>query len=122
MASGIYLKDSIWSTPSVCSVELKAKPKGHGPKLEETRQDHAIRSSVAITKLPLGRAIRKKKKKKNLKKEKCDFLKIFFFWIFLTFWLSHSTYSIITGSGTQQVNFMEKFCVKAGISCRFILY
>ena len=26
------------------------------------------------------------------------------------------------GSGTQQVNFMEKFCVKAGISCRFILY
>ena len=41
---------------------------------------------------------------------------------FLTFWLSYSTYSIITGSGTQQVSFMEKFCVKAGISCRFILY
>ena len=41
---------------------------------------------------------------------------------FLTFWLSYSTYSSITGSGTQQVNFMEKFCVKAGISCRFILY
>ena len=34
---------------------------------------------------------------------------------------SYSTYSIITASGTQQVNFMEKFCVKAGISCRFIL-
>ena len=34
---------------------------------------------------------------------------------------SYSTYSIITGSGTQQVNFIEKFCVKAGISCRFIL-
>ena len=41
---------------------------------------------------------------------------------FLNCWLSYSTYSIITGSGTQQVNFMEKFCVKAGISCRFILY
>ena len=50
--------------------------------MEETRPDHAIRSSVAITKLPLGRDIRKKKKKKNLKKEKCDFLKIFFLWIF----------------------------------------
>ena len=34
---------------------------------------------------------------------------------------SYSTYSIITASGTQQVNFMEKFGVKAGISCRFIL-
>ena len=90
--------------------------------LEETRPDHAIRSSVAITKLPLGRDIWKKKKK-NMKKEKCDFLKIFFFlWIFLTFWLNYSIYRIITGSGTQQVNFMEKFCVKAGISCRFILY
>ena len=41
---------------------------------------------------------------------------------FLTCWLSYSTYSIITGSRTQQVNFMEKFCVKAGISCTFILY
>ena len=113
---GNILEGSIWSTPSVCSVELKAKPKGHGPTLEETRPDHAIRSSVAITKLPLGRDIRKKKKKKNMKKEKCDFLKIFFLWIFLTFWLSYSLYSIITGSGTQEINFMEKFCVKAGIS------
>ena len=56
-----------------------------------------------------------------MKKEKCDFLKIFFLLILLTFWLSYSIYSIITGSGTQQVNFMEKFCVKAGISCRFNL-
>ena len=31
---------------------------------------------------------------------------------FLTFWLIYSTYSIITGSGTQQFNFIEKFCVK----------
>ena len=29
---------------------------------------------------------------------------------------------IITSSGTQQINFMEKCGVKAGISCRFILY
>ena len=41
---------------------------------------------------------------------------------FLTFWFSYSTYCIITGSGEQQVNVMEKFCLKAGISCRFILY
>ena len=55
---------------------------GRGPTLEETRPDHAIRSSVAIAKLPLGRDIRKKKKKKNMKKEKCDFLKILLLWIF----------------------------------------
>ena len=65
----------------------KQKPKGHRPTLEETRQDHAIRSSVAITKLPLGRDIlkkkkKKKKKKKNNTKEKRDFLKIFFLSIF----------------------------------------
>ena len=65
MALGIYLKESIWSTPSVSSVEQKAKPKGRGPTLEEARQDHAIRGSVAITKLPLGRDILKKKKKNN---------------------------------------------------------
>ena len=46
--------------------------------------DHAIRSSVTITKLPLGGDIlkKKKKKKKKNKKEKCDFLKIFFLRIF----------------------------------------
>ena len=86
MASVIYLKDSILITPSVCSVEYKAKPKGHGPMLEEERPNHAITSSVAITKLPPDRNIRKKKKKKkrkvNNKKEKCYFLKIFFLWIF----------------------------------------
>ena len=81
MASVIYLKDSIWSTPSICSVEYKAKLKGHGPTLEETRPDHATRSSVAVIKLPLGRAIRKKKKMNNTK-EKCDFLKTFFLLIF----------------------------------------
>ena len=54
------------------------KLKGHGPMLEETWPDHAIRSSAAITKLSLGRDIWKKKKKKNNKEEKCDFLKIIF--------------------------------------------
>ena len=65
-----------------------------------------------ITKLLLGRNILKKKNKK----EKCDFLK---YLDFLTFWLSYSKHSIIISSGTQQINFMEKFGVKA---CRFILY
>ena len=52
----------------------------------------------------------------NKKKMKCDFLKIIFLLIFfLTFWLSCSTYIIITGSEVQQVNFMETFCVKAGV-------
>ena len=48
-------------------VQLKAKPKGRGPTLEETQPDCAIRSSVTITKLPLGRDILKKKEKcKNI--------------------------------------------------------
>ena len=92
----------------------KKKTEGSWTYVGKKAADHAIRSSVATTKLPLGRAILKKKK--NMKKEKCDFLKIFFLWIFLTFWFSYSTYSIITGPGTQQDNFKEKFCVKAGIS------
>ena len=73
MASGLYLNE--------------------GPTSEETWPNHAIRSSVAITKLPLGSDILRKK---NNKKEKCDFLKIFFLWIFKkTFWLSYSIYSIL---------------------------
>ena len=48
-------------------VQKKAKPKGLGPTLEETRPDHAIRSSIAITKLPLGRDILKKNNKKKEK-------------------------------------------------------
>ena len=89
--------------------------------LEETRPDHAIRCSIAIIKLPLGCDILKKKKKKNNAKKKCDFLRIFFHWIIITIRLSYSTYSIITGSGTKQINIMEIFGIKAGISCRFIL-
>ena len=50
---------------SVGRVQYTAKPKGREPTSEETRPDHAIRSSVAITKLPLCRDILKKKKKKN---------------------------------------------------------
>ena len=56
MASGIYLNESIWSSPLV---GYKKKRKGLGPTLEESWPDHAIRSSVAITKLPLGREILK---------------------------------------------------------------
>ena len=45
---------------------------------EETRQDHAIRSSVAITKLPLCRDILTKKKNNNKKKENCKFFENIF--------------------------------------------
>ena len=53
MTSGIYSRERM---------ELS---KCRGPTLEETWPDHAIRRSVAITKLPLGRDIRKKKMMKN---------------------------------------------------------
>ena len=43
----------------------QTKPKGRGPISEETRLDHAIRSSVAITKLPLGRDVVKKKEQQK---------------------------------------------------------
>ena len=42
---------------------------GHGPMLEEGRPDHAIRRSVAVTKLTLGCDMLTKKKNNN-KKEK----------------------------------------------------
>ena len=83
--------------------------------MEETKPDHAIRVSVAITKLLLGCDIRKLRKRTTKRKKIQFFENIFFSSFFLTLWLSYSTYSIITGSGTQQVNFMEKFFVKAGI-------
>ena len=50
---------------SVGRVQYKAKPKGRGLTLDKTRLDHAIRSSVALTKLPLGQDNMKKKKKKK---------------------------------------------------------
>ena len=63
MASGIYLNESIWSSPLVGYKKSKTEW-----SLEETRPDHAIKSSVAITKLPLGHDILKKKKKKEQQK------------------------------------------------------
>ena len=60
---------------SVGRVQQKAKPKAHGPTLEKTRPDHAIRSGITLSCDILKK---KKKKKKNNKKEKCYFLKIFF--------------------------------------------
>ena len=121
MASGIYLSVSVRSPPLVGY--NKPKQMGRGSTLEETQPDYAIRSSVAITKLPLGRAILKEEEQEEQqKKEKCDFIENILSPDFLTFRLSYSTYSLITGSGTQQVNCMEKFSVKSGISCRFILY
>ena len=68
--------ESVWSFPLI-RYNKKAKPKGRGPTLEETQLDHAIRTSIAITKLQLGRNMRKKKKMNNTK-EKCDFKKIIF--------------------------------------------
>ena len=53
--------------------------------LKETWPDHANRSSVAITKLPLGRDIRKKMN--NKKKEKRDFFENNNSLDCLTFWL-----------------------------------
>ena len=73
---GDILNESVWRSQLV-----GYKMKGYGPTLEEKRPDHDIRSSVAITKLPLGHDILKKKNNNNKKKEKCDFLNIIFLWI-----------------------------------------
>ena len=78
MASGIYLNESVWSSPLV-GYNKKQNRRVVDLRWKKQGPDHAIRSSVAITKLPLGRDILKKL---NNKKEKCDFLKIFFLWIF----------------------------------------
>ena len=66
MASGIYLTRVSGALRRSGTIKSKTKV-----SLEETRPDHAIRSSVAITKLSLGRDILKM----NNEKEKCDFLK-----------------------------------------------
>ena len=65
--------------------------------LEEMQLDHAVRNSIAFTKLPLGCNILKEEEQKG---EKIFFEKKFSLDFFLTFWLSYSTYSIIAGSGT----------------------
>ena len=78
MASGIYLNESVWNSPLV-GYNKKQNRRVVDLHLEKTRPDRAIRSSVAITILPLGHGIWKKI---NNKKEKCDFLKIIFLCIF----------------------------------------
>ena len=50
---------------SVGRIQYKAKPKGRGPMLEETQPDHAIRSSVSITKLQLGHPKEEKEAQKG---------------------------------------------------------
>ena len=66
MALELYLNESAWSSSLV--KYNKKQPKGHGSTSEEMQPDHAIRSSIAIIKLPLGRDIQNNKKK-------CDILK-----------------------------------------------
>ena len=52
------------------ALSWSAKPNGRGLTSEEMRPDHAIKSSVAITKLPLGRDILKKDEEKRRKKRR----------------------------------------------------
>ena len=70
MVSGIYLNENIWSALFVGY--KKAKMKVYGLTLEDAQPNHAIRSSVAITKLLLACDILKKKNN-NKKMEKCNF-------------------------------------------------
>ena len=65
IASGVPRPFVVWNK--------KQKPKGHGPMLEETRQDHAIRNSVPITKLPLGRDILKKRNRTTKRRRNAIF-------------------------------------------------
>ena len=100
--------------------------------MEETQPDHDNRSSVAISKLLLGltswregggrgggvqgvqglEEVEEVEKQEQQQKGEMRFFEYIFSLDCLTFWLSYSTFSIITGSGTQPVNFMEKFCAK----------
>ena len=83
--------------------------------LEETWPDHAIRSSVAITKLPLGYAILKKKKNNNKKKKKCDFFKVFFLRIFeLSGLVIVHTASLLAQEHSKSI-LWRNFVLKAGI-------
>ena len=84
MASWIYLNKSVWSSPLV-----EYNIKQNEATLEE-RPDHAMRSGTAISKLLLGHAFLKKKKKNEKKKEEqkqgeMQFFEIFFIYIFLNF-------------------------------------
>ena len=66
---------------TVGSGTIKSKTEGLWTTLKETRPDHAVKSSVAITKLPLGRDILKNEQQNR--EMKCDFLVIRFFFNFL---------------------------------------
>ena len=117
MASGIYLNDSDWSSPLVgynkkqnrMVVDLRWKKRGR----------IMLRSYYQITAMPRHPVY---EEEEQLKGGEMQFFKNIFSLDFFTFWLSYSRYSIITGSGTRQVSFMEKFYGKADISCIFILY
>ena len=61
-----------------------------GPTLEETRPDHAMRNSLAITKLPLGRDTRKKKKEEEEQQQQIGEIQFFEKKIFLFFFLNFS--------------------------------
>ena len=86
MASGIYLNEKVWSSPLVGYYKKQNRRVMDLRRKKRGQPDHTVRSSVAISKLPLGREIvkrrKKKKKKNNNKKEKCDFLIICFVGIF----------------------------------------
>ena len=70
----------------------KKQNRRDGPTLEETRPDHAMRNSLVITKLPLGRDTRKKKKKEEEQQQQIGVIqffdkKIFLFFFFEFFWI-----------------------------------
>ena len=86
--------------------------------MEEVWLDHAIRSTIhsyyQITATQVTR--RTRKRRKVIFFSFFLFFLFFFFLFFLFFFLSFLTFrlstSFDTDSGTQQVNFIEKFCVK----------
>ena len=118
MASGIYLNESDWSSPLV---GYNKKQKRRVMDLRWKKRGRScyqmLRSYYQITTRPCH-----PEEDEQQKGEMRFFENIFSLDFFLTFWLSYSAYSIISGSGTQQFIFMEKFGVKEGISRRFILY
>ena len=81
-----------------------------GPTLEETWPDHATRSSVAITKLPLSRASEEAEEDEQQKGEMLffenNFLCIFYIIFMGTKWSAlnraHTLITIPTGCGKQR--------------------
>ena len=87
MALGIYLNESVWSSPLVGYNKKQNRRNVVGSCYQKLRIYYKITATS---------------------------------WL-LNFSLSYSIYSIITGSETQQVSIIEKFCVKTDISCCFIM-